>query len=1276
MNHSSSPPPDTSNRFHWGDAGGNLLAALGSLRLTVFLLSLGLVLVLIATLQQTKYDIYQVKQNHFSRILVHVPFQEIIIPAWFPETQSVEGGFLMPSGVTVMVAMLVNLVCAHILRFRIQASGRQLVAGLVVLGLGIASTLLVIMNGNFGGFQEDPLVSWETQRWLLLGGLGLAGAAGLVGGFRLGTNTRRLFSAVAGAGLLALGGYLASLGSSLIGDEAMRVLWRLVQGSVAAVICYVGAVMVFRRKAGIVLVHSGILLLMIGELYTTWSAIEQRMSFFEGQTSQHTFNVDESEIALITAAHEGGREQVITIDTDYLVEGEVFDDPRLPVRLKPLQLFPNSAVLTRRSGDLPPPGARGLASVYEVVSQPPVTGANLDGVNMPGGYVELLARDRDESLGVFLLSALLYRSETASLDRFEADGKSWQIGLRYEHYYKPYSVKLIETDRENYIGTRIARSYSSRFRILDPDSGVDEIKRVSMNEPLRYNNETFYQAGHAELGDGRELSTLQIVRNTGWLIPYVSCTFVGIGLLMHFLSNFVRFAERLAPPATRYDKWSRVFVAGSILISAIWAWREFRPATVEYESMNLTALGQLPVVAEGRIQPLDSVARTLLRECRKRETVPDGNGTEQPAIRWLADWIFDEPGAGDYLVFKVDDPEIQSALDLVRRKRNMYSWAEINRDRQEFDRMLEDAQEVERGDASRLTLLQKRVLALGANLSAVERLRLALARPDRFDMPDRAEILVASRQLETAEEIVKAVPDEASGQWTVLSPLKTRYWLADMARDQQLATPEQLAGMLIDDVTVTRLRDRIFENEMMILIGRFQRASGRQLTEDDLVRIQQVVREIMNDPDPENQANLKQRREEMEPDIAAELRVRLPQFRSSLASEISRILPVADDGTFDWSSLPDSPPLVLLDELWEQRDADRFNQQVQQHLNTTRQFPEVDENQGQVSAESFYNQAAPFYVATAIYIMACLLTLLSWVFLAAGQLSPSCASLADGLRRSAFWVMVVAFAVHTVGLVLRIYISGRPPVTNLYSSAVFIGWAAALFGMFVERITGHSFGTLLSSVAGFVTLLIAFSLGTDGDTFSVLVAVLDTQFWLSTHVVCITLGYSATFVAGTLGMLYLIMSVLVPVDLKTTRGLMARLIYGVTCFALLCSFVGTVLGGLWADDSWGRFWGWDPKENGALMIVLANALLLHARWAGLARDRGVAMLAVLGNIVTIWSWFAVNELGVGLHQYGITEGRMFAVAVTWLANVAVIGLGLIPSRFWLVNLFAGGTAKA
>jgi ABC-type transport system involved in cytochrome c biogenesis permease subunit len=123
--------------------------------------------------------------------------------------------------------------------------------------------------------------------------------------------------------------------------------------------------------------------------------------------------------------------------------------------------------------------------------------------------------------------------------------------------------------------------------------------------------------------------------------------------------------------------------------------------------------------------------------------------------------------------------------------------------------------------------------------------------------------------------------------------------------------------------------------------------------------------------------------------------------------------------------------------------------------------------------------------------------------------------------------------------------------------------------------------------------------------------------------------------------------------------------YGIICFALLFSFVGTVLGGIWADQSWGRFWGWDPKENGALLIVLWNAVILHARWAGYAREKGIMAMAIFGNIITSLSWFGVNMLGVGLHSYGFTNAAFFWLFLFIGTQLVLIGLCMLPSTFRL-----------
>ncbi len=322
-------------------------------------------------------------------------------------------------------------------------------------------------------------------------------------------------------------------------------------------------------------------------------------------------------------------------------------------------------------------------------------------------------------------------------------------------------------------------------------------------------------------------------------------------------------------------------------------------------------------------------------------------------------------------------------------------------------------------------------------------------------------------------------------------------------------------------------------------------------------------------------------------------------------------------------------------------------------------------SQSKTDFEVFFNQFSPFYYAAVLYVVAFVLGVFSWI----GWTGP--------LRRASMWLLWLTFVLHTFALVARIYISGRPPITNLYSTAIFIGWAGVLMALVFEEIYRLGLGNIAAAVIGFLTLLVAYNLSFDGDTFIVLQAVLDTQFWLATHVVTVNLGYAATYMAGLWGTIYILLAHVFPVLDTEGRHKLLRTLYGTLCFAILFSFVGTVLGGLWADDSWGRFWGWDPKENGALMIVLWNALVLHARWGGLVKGRGLANLVVIGNIVVSWSYFGVNELGVGLHAYGAFDstGAMHIFktpTAMWLfiyiaSQVAILGLGLIPQR-WFESL--------
>jgi ABC-type transport system involved in cytochrome c biogenesis permease subunit len=254
--------------------------------------------------------------------------------------------------------------------------------------------------------------------------------------------------------------------------------------------------------------------------------------------------------------------------------------------------------------------------------------------------------------------------------------------------------------------------------------------------------------------------------------------------------------------------------------------------------------------------------------------------------------------------------------------------------------------------------------------------------------------------------------------------------------------------------------------------------------------------------------------------------------------------------------------------------------------------------------------------------------------------------------------------IHTVGLVYRMVLEGRPPVTNLYSSAIFIGWGACLLGIILERFHKNGIGLVVASGIGFITLIIAHHLALEGDTMEMMRAVLDTNFWLATHVVAVTVGYASTFVAGFLALIYIVRGFFTrTLDAETGKSL-ARMIYGIVCFATLFSFVGTVLGGIWADQSWGRFWGWDPKENGALIIVLWNAIILHARAGGMIRQRGLMVMAVFGNIVTSWSWFGTNMLGVGLHSYGFMDAAFYWLIAFVSSQLLIMVLASLPLEKW------------
>jgi ABC-type transport system involved in cytochrome c biogenesis permease subunit len=343
-------------------------------------------------------------------------------------------------------------------------------------------------------------------------------------------------------------------------------------------------------------------------------------------------------------------------------------------------------------------------------------------------------------------------------------------------------------------------------------------------------------------------------------------------------------------------------------------------------------------------------------------------------------------------------------------------------------------------------------------------------------------------------------------------------------------------------------------------------------------------------------------------------------------------------------------PLVgwaMVSAAWAAQDPSSFNTAVARLRGES-----SDGAQTLARHELLFNRAQPFYLGIVIYVLAFLVLCVSWVW------KPHL------LQPAALALLTSGAVVHTAGLVYRTVLQGRPPVTNLYSSAVFVGWGAVLLGIILERMYRRGFGTAVAAASGFASLLVAHHLSGDGDTMEMMRAVLDSNFWLATHVVTITIGYSGTYVAGAIAIAYTLRRHLARKQDPASTKTLVSMTYGILCFSLFFSFLGTVLGGIWADQSWGRFWGWDPKENGALLIVLWNGVILHARLGGFVREKGIMAMAIFGNVITSLSWFGVNMLGVGLHSYGFMDSAFWALTGFCGSQLLLMAICLAPQRFW------------
>lgn len=322
----------------------------------------------------------------------------------------------------------------------------------------------------------------------------------------------------------------------------------------------------------------------------------------------------------------------------------------------------------------------------------------------------------------------------------------------------------------------------------------------------------------------------------------------------------------------------------------------------------------------------------------------------------------------------------------------------------------------------------------------------------------------------------------------------------------------------------------------------------------------------------------------------------------------------------------------------------------------------ADRGEGRsVALEASYHRMDWFLKAFIVFALGGLAAIAMWL---GGRRKLGSLAMWATLGLALLGLLICAAAIAQRCIIMR-----RSPIGNLYDTIIFIAAAVVLIALVVEIFFRRRLALGLAPVLGTVLIYLSrrFETGDPKDHLDPLVAVLSSNFWLTVHVITITLGYAAGLLGSFLSIIYILMRGLRidQGDAGLRRGVTVAA-YAVLCLALFLALVGTVLGGIWANDSWGRFWGWDPKENGALLIVLWCLAVLHARLGGYIREWGFHLATAFTACVIAFSWWHVNFLGVGLHNYGFTAGKNVVWAF-YVVVAAIIMFGavsaLIEKRF-------------
>ncbi|HVY62434.1 MAG TPA: cytochrome c biogenesis protein CcsA [Planctomycetota bacterium] len=970
-----------------------------------------------------------------------------------------------------------------------------------------------------------------------------------------------------------------------------------------------GLIRIRKSKAtvGVIIVHVGILIMFGAALVKMKFSEDGHLTLFERERSDDFESYYDWEVAIFDATQTRNVRELTIPQEDFQDLGgarsRTFTSDELPFRLTLSRFQRNSFAMPARA----PMRKANLPLVDGWALEPAPTAPEAE-QNVAGLYVHVEDREGQAPPQ----DGILWGGERDPLV-VSVGGREWALDLRKKRYKMPFTIVLDKFTHEEHPRTGIARVFMSE--VTKVEDGVPQRVRIEMNQPLRHRGLVLFQAswGPSNARPGDPLfSTFAVVRNPSDQWPLISCIVIALGMLIACVQKLAKYmkaqaykqaqkASGASPASSSRGVSSKAAAAVAALAVIAGA---AAPARAETPTGPSRAQPWDPEVVEIAASiPVQEGGRIKPLDTLAGFKLLKFNGrrgTRTPGGEALSPvpWLL------DCLFYPEDARRYECFLvqnDEVLDAMGVTHDAKGKRARYSYADL--------KPGLPRLYELAERYAA----------------KPDAERTPVEGQIVQLAHNAREFEELTTFL------DWSRVDyPLRASGGLEKIFRegDRGLAPVVEKAKPIVALLEMLR---GLSDADPQTKANKERELSGLNRLLDAVEPAAMRYQALALFPPPGTPA---ERKEWLSPSdlVAAAFQTDLP-----LDSQIARL---AD--------------LEALDHL--KTDPAAFKAKLSDLASGLRGLADARGEYAKIPLEVSFYKADFFYRALLLYVLGFVLVAISWMR-AEGRW------LALGVKGLVF----VATALVVAGITMRCIIRSRPPVSTLYETILFITAVAVVVSAVIEYLTKAKIALALSTILGMMGMFLAMKYEfkesvSAGDTMPSLVAVLDTNFWLATHVTAVTTGYSAGLLASAIAHVYLIARIL---GLKKGEESFfkdtARMTYGVLLFGLLFSVVGTILGGIWANYSWGRFWGWDPKENGALLICLWELIILHARLGGYIRDFGLAVMSVLGGIVIAFSWWGVNLLGVGLHSYGFTSG-VFQVLMGFYA--AELLLVIVAGLWW------------